>query len=95
MKVYQTKGSALEQRERTYIADGMMSVFVTEMKSGTHKMVNIEGLLSGTLDEKSVAYGIAALADKFVEATEMNAIEKLRFSIRAIKELLFHRGENA
>ena len=42
-----------------------------------------------------MAYGIAALADKFVEATEMNAIEKLRFSIRAIKELLFHRGENA
>lgn len=52
MKVYQTKGSALEQRERTYIADGMMGVFVTETKSGTHKMVNIEGLLSGTLDEK-------------------------------------------
>ena len=31
MKVYQTKGSALEQRERTYIADGMMGVFVTTM----------------------------------------------------------------
>lgn len=94
MKVYQTKGSALEQRERTYIADGMMGVFVTEMKSGAHKMVNIEGLLSGTLDEKSVAYGIAALADKFVEATEMNAIEKLWFGIRVIKEMLVYRGKS-
>ena len=95
MKVYQTKGSALEQRERTYIADGMMGVFVTEMKSGAHKMVNIEGLLSGTLDEKSVAYGIAALVDKFMKATKMNAFEKLWFGIRVIKEMLVYRGKSA
>lgn len=97
MKVYQTNDSdgTIEQRERAYIADGMMSVLVTGTEDVARTMVKVDGVLSGTLDDTSVTCGLAALAAKYMEVTEMNAVEKLRFIERAIKEMLFYRGESA
>lgn len=97
MKVYQTNDSdgTIEQRERSYIADGMMSVFVTETEDVARTMVKVYGVLSGTLDEKCMAYGLAALAAQFMKATKMNAFEKLWFGIRVIKEMLVYRGKSA